>query len=318
MSKSTFSLLSFLVSLAITTITTPVSAQTPSYLSPVLLEPALDSTKCLTASSNTNGAAVSIQPCTGSDAQKWSFVNGAVSVFGGGKCLDVKDGVNADGTKLQVWDCVGGSTNQQFWYNIWDTTCVFSRVPSFLLYAILIRAPPFPPLLWYVLLLCRLSWKDHGRCIDLTDGNTADGNQPQLWSCTASNANQIWNTGYHISSLPSTSEPSQSGTNACGSSSSQSAQCQTAWINDVDDFCLWGPPEGGSTIGDTERVEVAWCTRGDKGARVIPDGTLQGVHFVKTPEYVQVTGVGDFTKINIAAGDAGGEVRVFVSFTLSY
>lgn len=86
----------------------------------------------------------------------------------------------------------------------------------------------------------------------------------------------------------------------------------------MDDFCLWGPPEGGSTIGDTERVEVAWCTRGDKGARVIPDGTLQGVHFVKTPEYVQVTGVGDFTKINIAAGDAGGEVRVFVSFTLSY
>ena len=36
--------------------------------------------------------------------------------------------------------------------------------------------------------------------------------------------------------------------------------------------------------------------------------TLTGVHFVKAPEYVQVTGVGNFTKINIPKGDAGGEL----------
>lgn len=35
----------------------------------------------------------------------------------------------------------------------------------------------------------------------------------------------------------------------------------------------------------------------------MPAGTLTGVHFVKTPDYVQVTGVGDFTKINIRRGD---------------
>jgi hypothetical protein len=35
---------------------------------------------------------------------------------------------------------------------------------------------------------------------------------------------------------------------------------------------------------------------------------LKGVHFVKTSEYVQVTGVGDFTKINIPKGDSGGEL----------
>lgn len=29
------------------------------------------------------------------------------------------------------------------------------------------------------------------------------------------------------------------------------------------------------------------------GARVIPDGTITAVHFVKTPLYVQVTGFGD-------------------------
>ena len=70
----------------------------------------------------------------------------------------------------------------------------------------------------------------------------------------------------------------------------------------VDDFCLWAPPSPG-TIGDTEGIEVAWCTRSGRGTRTIPDGTLEGVHFVKTPDYVQITGVGDFTKINIPQGD---------------
>lgn len=61
-------------------------------------------------------------------------------------------------------------------------------------------------------------------------------------------------------------------------------------------------------IGDTERYEVAYCTKQGRGARVIPDGTLLGVHFVRTPEYVQISGVGDFTKINVPKGDSGGEL----------
>ena len=61
-------------------------------------------------------------------------------------------------------------------------------------------------------------------------------------------------------------------------------------------------------IGDTERFEVAYCSKLGRGARTFPDGTLHGVHFVQTPDYVQVTGVGDFTKINIPKGDAGGEL----------
>ena len=69
----------------------------------------------------------------------------------------------------------------------------------------------------------------------------------------------------------------------------------------------WAPPSVGS-IGATEREEVAWCTKTGRGTRTIPDGTLTGVHFVKTPDYVQVTGQGDFTKINVPQGDAGGEL----------
>ena len=62
-----------------------------------------------------------------------------------------------------------------------------------------------------------------------------------------------------------------------------------------------------STVGDTEHSAIAYCT-GGRGARPIPDGTLKGVHFVKTSKYVQVTGAGNFTNINIQAGDYGGEI----------
>jgi hypothetical protein len=107
---------------------------------------------------------------------------------------------------------------------------------------------------------------------------------------------------------PYRSENGQIGTNQCNPSADpSSSMCQTVWINDVDDFCVWAPPSVG-TIGDTEREEVAWCTKSGRGTRVIPNGTLKGVHFVKTKDYVQVTGVGDFTKINVKANDDGGEL----------
>ena len=99
------------------------------------------------------------------------------------------------------------------------------------------------------------------------------------------------------------------GTNACekGKTSGQDSMCQTVMLNSADDFCLWGPPKPNTNISDSESYEVAWCTK-DHGTRMIPEGTLTGVHFVKTPAYVQVTGTGDFTKINIAPGDLGGEL----------
>ena len=94
-----------------------VSAQTPNYLSPVLLEPGNDAGMCLTAASDANGAQVSIQPCTGADAQQWTFDGGSVKLFGNTKCLDVTDGSTVDGTKLQIWDCSNnGNPNQQFYY----------------------------------------------------------------------------------------------------------------------------------------------------------------------------------------------------------
>lgn len=78
-------------------------------------------------------------------------------------------------------------------------------------------------------------------------------------------------------------------------------------LNSLDDFCLWAPPTMG-LVGDMERITVAWCTKPGHGARVIPAGALTGVHFVKTPKYIQITGQGNFTKLNIPDLDDGGEL----------
>ncbi|KAG5338759.1 hypothetical protein C0989_006281 [Termitomyces sp. Mn162] len=44
------------------------------------------------------------------------------------------------------------------------------------------------------------------------------------------------------------------------------------------------------------------------GTRLIPDGAITGAHFVQTPDFVQVTGVGNLTFVNVPAGDQGGEL----------
>lgn len=36
----------------------------------------------------------------------------------GNKCLDVTNGLTVDGTKLQIWTCTSGNTNQQFYYTV--------------------------------------------------------------------------------------------------------------------------------------------------------------------------------------------------------
>jgi len=53
---------------------------------------------------------------------------------------------------------------------------------------------------------------------------------------------------------------------------------------------------------------VAWCTKPGRGTRLIPQYALQGVQFIKTPNYVQVAGFIDQRLINLDPSDYGGEM----------
>src|SRR5688572_13020286 len=64
----------------------------------------------------------------------------------------------------------------------------------------------------------------------------------------------------------------------------------------------------GREVGDIEGIMVAYCSKPGHGTRLIPAGALTGVQFMKTPDYIQVVGFIDQTKINILEGDWGGEM----------
>ncbi|GAA6024978.1 hypothetical protein JCM8202_002172 [Rhodotorula sphaerocarpa] len=101
----------------------------------------------------------------------------------------------------------------------------------------------------------------------------------------------------------------QLGYNRCNSSTeNQDSLCQTAIINSIDDFCLWAPPRPNETVGDIEGEMVAWCTKEGHGTRLIPQGALQGVQFIRTPHYVQVVGFINQVDIDMMEGDYGGEM----------
>ncbi|KAF7290795.1 hypothetical protein MIND_01320500 [Mycena indigotica] len=92
-----------------------------------------------------------------------------------------------------------------------------------------------------------------------------------------------------------------------GTRINQTSMARLLTLNSIDDFCLFAPPVL-ANISDTETEEVAWCTKPRNNARVIPDGTITGVSFLKTSFYVQIMGTGNFTLLNVVAGDEGGEL----------
>jgi len=101
----------------------------------------------------------------------------------------------------------------------------------------------------------------------------------------------------------------QSGYNICNSTTEgPESQCQTMFLNTIQDFCLWGSPTPNGVIGDVEAVVVAYCTKPGRGTRIIPPGTLTAVQFIKTPGYIQVTGLFNQSGIELKATDSGGEL----------
>ncbi|KAJ8091966.1 hypothetical protein PM082_024201 [Marasmius tenuissimus] len=99
---------------------------------------------CLAASSKTAGFPVDPTPRQ-------------LKLSGTDLCLDVKDGLNADGAKLQLWTCTPGNDNQ-----LWSRNANTGA--------------------W--------QWVGTNKCIDLTGGLKTDGNPIQVWSCDPSGTNR--------------------------------------------------------------------------------------------------------------------------------
>lgn len=113
--------------------------------------------------------------------------------------------------------------------------------------------------------------------------------------------------GINPASPPYQTMTGQYGYNQCGTQASRDSRCQNVHIKSASDFCLFGPPSFAG-VSETEREAVSYCTQPTHGTRLIPPGTFSSVHYVSTPHYVQITGRGNFTKINVPVDDDGGEM----------
>jgi len=140
---------------------------------------------CWTAASNSDGAAVTLQKCLGpgTASQAWTFSAGSpasgaggvgtITIFGN-KCLDVTNGVDQSGTKLQIFTCANGNTNQK-WQATGNDQSTFETV----------------------------QWVGSTRCVDLTGGSQSPGTPLQIWTCIDGNTHQRWVPQYGSPSPPS-------------------------------------------------------------------------------------------------------------------
>ncbi|KAG8792727.1 hypothetical protein FRB91_009977 [Serendipita sp. 411] len=147
---------------------------TPTLIQTFIVNPRF--APCLQATANYDGAPVTIGNCdTFNGPQRtWVVVKGGaeegtndpgpptqIRIYGD-KCLDVRDGRNRNGTKLQIWTCYDGNPNQ----------------------------------LWQINGAGDFVWSGHNKCMDLTDGNLNSGTPVQIWKCGTPenpNINQSWN-----------------------------------------------------------------------------------------------------------------------------
>ncbi|MFJ2579225.1 non-reducing end alpha-L-arabinofuranosidase family hydrolase [Kitasatospora aureofaciens] len=123
---------------------------------------------------------------------------GALRGTGSGRCLDVQNAGQADGTALQIYDCWGG-TNQQWTATSANELTVYGNkcldVPGHATTA------GTRVQIWTCTGGANQQWRvnsdgsvvgvESGLCLDVAGGATANGTAVQIWPCTGA-ANQQW------------------------------------------------------------------------------------------------------------------------------
>ncbi|KAJ7032972.1 hypothetical protein C8F04DRAFT_1355506 [Mycena alexandri] len=124
------------------------------------IRPGASASTCLTASSNSNGATVVVQPCTANNAAQTWVQNGQTLLVYGNMCLDVTNGSTTNGVKMQIWACTPGAGDAAQHFTVTSGKSI--------------------------------QWVGKTECLDLSGGRLTSGNQIQMWTCNG-NANQVWN-----------------------------------------------------------------------------------------------------------------------------
>ncbi|MCB9331082.1 MAG: ricin-type beta-trefoil lectin domain protein [Lewinellaceae bacterium] len=170
--------------------------------------------KCLDLNnSNTaNGTNIQLWDCNGTDAQKWVYdglTKNIRSKVNSEKCLDLVNGITSNGNNIQLWDCkeigaqqwaIDGATTVSNVSNKKHIVPVLA--PNFAVHShtgeqygsniqLWTKDDTNTAEQWYFNGLVIKMLVNHNLCIDLSNSNTNNGNNIQLWGCNGTNA-QKW------------------------------------------------------------------------------------------------------------------------------
>jgi alpha-galactosidase len=95
--------------------------------------------------------------------------SGEIHAVGAGKCLDVPNGTQANGTQVDIWTCCGASGQ------IWDCNGGANQQ-------------------WQLNANGTITGVQPGLCLDVTGASTANGALAELWTCNGQ-SNQQWTLG---------------------------------------------------------------------------------------------------------------------------
>jgi alpha-galactosidase len=128
--------------------------------------------------------------------------SGEIHAAGAGKCLDVPNLSQVNGTQLEIWDCNGGS-NQIWTYTSSRQLTVYGGAKCLDAYDNQ-TAPGTKVEIWSCNGGANQQWQvnangtitgvQSGLCLDVTGGSTADGALVELWTCNGQ-SNQQWALG---------------------------------------------------------------------------------------------------------------------------
>ncbi|BEI79624.1 hypothetical protein CcaverHIS002_0101530 [Cutaneotrichosporon cavernicola] len=138
-----------------------VSAKWAAYT----ISPAAFPDLCVVSNGTANGDNLVLGKCEGaSSIWKYSDVNGKIK--NGKQCMDVRDGVEIDGTLAQTWDCAVCNDHQSFDFISPSNNSIF-----------------------------QVQWTYADYCLDLHEGKGVEGATIQIWKCLEFNDNQKWIVG---------------------------------------------------------------------------------------------------------------------------
>ncbi|KAJ7831154.1 ricin B lectin domain-containing protein [Mycena olivaceomarginata] len=176
---------------------------------------------CLAATSDGNGAAVVIEYCatggssmqnwtvlrvhlagiwectTGDPNQQWTLSGKSIQWSEESSCLDLTNGNATNGNAMQIWACTDGP-NQQWTLTtgpsetitpiISNTTCLTAPTNANGGVVVVQPCDGSTSQLWTAIGSALVVYGD--MCLDVTNGNTANGTKLQIWACTPGDVNQ--------------------------------------------------------------------------------------------------------------------------------